>query len=78
MNIAIENGNINLLLQSKIINIDFPSKLSINRIEFDDDDNEEEEKSQNVKGEEKEITPFQIATEKGNRQIIELIKSYKK
>ena len=89
LNFAIENENVNavdLLLKNGKIDINFPSKLSIKPKEFDDEDDENEEeeeeekkeKTQNVQGEDKEITPLQIATEKGNAQIINLIKSYKK
>lgn len=81
LNLAIENENIDvvfLLLKNDKINIDFTSKLSIKHKEFDGDENDEEEKAQNAQSEEREITPLQIATEKGNEQIIELIKNYKK
>lgn len=81
LNFAIESENIdmvNLLLKNDKINIDFPSKSCIKPKELDDDENEKEEKVQNVQSEEIEITPLQIATEKGNEQIIELIRSYKK
>lgn len=81
LNFTIENENfdmVNLLLKNDKINIDFPRKSCIKPKEFDDDENEKEEKVQNVQSEEIEITPLQIATEKGNEQIIELIRSYKK